>query len=150
MRTVVNGVRSSWLTSEVKRRCRFPNSSSWVICRDRLSAMSLNDTARRAMSSSPRTGMRSVRWPSANRSAMRDADRTGSTIWRATSRAIAASRPSSTMPPVAIVPRTSVMVLSSLFNGKIRYSSRLVTGDEVGLPTMSAGPEKPSVFTVAY
>ncbi len=110
IRTVVSGVRSSWLTSEVKRRCRLPNSSSWVIWRCRLSAMSLNDTASRAMSSSPRTGIRSVRWPSANRSAIRDADRTGSTIWRATSSAIAASRPSSTTPPVAIVPRTSVMV----------------------------------------
>ena len=72
--------------------------------------MSLNDTASRAMSSSPRTGIRSVRCPSANRSAIRDADRTGSTIWRATSSAIAASRPSSTTPPVAIVPRTSAMV----------------------------------------
>ena len=63
--------------------------------------MSLNDTASRAMSSSPRTGIRSVRWPSANRSAIRDADRTGSTIWRATTSAIAASRPSSTTPPVS-------------------------------------------------
>ena len=72
--------------------------------------MSLNDTASRAMSSSPRTGIRSVRWPSANRSAIRDADRTGSTIWRATSSAIAASSTSSTTPPVAIVPRTSAMV----------------------------------------
>ncbi len=112
--------------------------------------MSLNDTASRAMSSSPRTGMRSVRWPSAKRSAIRDADRTGSTIWRATNSAIAASRPSSTTPPVSIVPRTSAMVDSSLFSGKIRYSSRFVTGDDVGLPMISAGPEKPSVCTVAY
>ena len=112
--------------------------------------MSLNDTASRAMSSSPRTGIRSVRWPSAKRSAIRDADRTGSTIWRATTSAIAASMSSSTTPPVTIVPRTSAMVLSSLLSGKIRYSSRLVTGDDVGVPMISAGPEKPSVCTVAY
>ena len=66
--------------------------------------------------------------------------RTGKTICRATSSAMAASRPSSTMPPVAMVPRTSAMVLSSLLSGKIRYSSRLVTCDDVGLPTISAGP----------
>ncbi|CKT31222.1 Uncharacterised protein [Mycobacterium tuberculosis] len=41
--------------------------------------MSLNDTASLAMSSSPRTGMRSDRCPSAKRSAIRDADRTGTT-----------------------------------------------------------------------
>ena len=29
IRTVVSGVRSSWLTSEVNRRCSAPNSSSW-------------------------------------------------------------------------------------------------------------------------
>ena len=143
MRTVVSGVRSSWLTSEVNRRCRLPNSSSWVIWRCRLSAMSLNDTANRAMSSSPRTGIRSDRCPSANRSANRDAERTGSTIWRATSSAIAASRPSSTTAPVAIVPRTSAIVLSSLLSGKIRYSSRLVTGEDVGLPMINAGRRSP-------
>ena len=57
---------------------------------------------------------------------------------------------SSTTPPVTIVPRTSEMVLSSLLSGKIRYSSRLVTGDDVGVPMIKAGPEKPSVRTVAY
>ncbi len=120
IRTVVSGVRSSWLTSEVKRRCRLPNSSSWVIWRCRLSAMSLNDTASRAMSSSPRTGIRSERWPSAKRSAIRDAERTGSTTCRETSSAIPASSTSSTRPPVAMVPRTRVIVLSSLLSGKIR------------------------------
>jgi hypothetical protein len=45
------------------------------------------------------------------------------------------------MPPVAIVPRTKAIVLSSLFNGKIRYNSRFVTGEDVGLPTINAGPE---------
>ena len=49
-----------------------------------------------------------------------------------------------------MVPRTSAMVVSSLFSGKIRYSSRFVTGDDVGVPMISAGPEKPSVCTVAY
>ena len=49
-----------------------------------------------------------------------------------------------------MVPRTSEMVLASLFSGKIRYSSRLVTGDEVGVPMINAGPAKPSVCTVAY
>ena len=77
------------------------------------------------MSSSPRTGMRSERWPSAKRSAIRDAERTGSTTCRETSSAIPASRTSSTRPPVAMVPRTRVIVLSSLLSGKIRYSSRL-------------------------
>ena len=112
--------------------------------------MSLNDTASRAMSSSPRTGMRSDRWPSAKRSAIRDADRTGTTTWRETSSAMPASRSSSTTPPVAIVLRTRVMVACSLASGKIRYSSRLATRDDVGVPTISAGPEKPSVCTVAY
>jgi hypothetical protein len=49
-----------------------------------------------------------------------------------------------------MVPRTSAMVDSSLFRGKIRYSSRLVICDDVGLPMISAGPEKLSVRTVAY
>ncbi|CNK11108.1 Uncharacterised protein [Mycobacterium tuberculosis] len=57
---------------------------------------------------------------------------------------------SNTRPPVAIVPRTSVTVACSFFSGKMRYSSRFATGDDVGVPTISAGPEKPSVCTVAY
>ncbi|COW37749.1 Uncharacterised protein [Mycobacterium tuberculosis] len=61
-----------------------------------------------------------------------------------------ASRTSSTRPPVAIVPRTSVIVACSLASGKIRYSSRLATRDNVGVPMIRAGPEKPSVCTVAY
>ena len=112
--------------------------------------MSLNDTASRAISSSPRTGIRSVRCPSAKRSAIRDAERTGSTTCRDTSQAIPASSTSSTTPPVAMVPRTSEMVLSSLVSGKIRYSSRFVACDDAGLPMISAGPEKPSVRTIAY
>lgn len=88
--------------------------------------------------------------PSANRSAIRDADRTGTTTWRETSSAIPASSTNSTAPPVIMVPRTSVMVACSFFNGKIRYSSRLATWDDAGVPMTSAGPEKPSVCTVAY
>ena len=81
---------------------------------------------------------------------MREAERTGSTTCRDTSRAMPASSNSSTRPPVAMVPRTSVMVLSSLLSGKIRYSSRLGTRDGAGVPISSAGPEKPSVRTVEY
>lgn len=150
IRTVVNGVRSSWLTSEVNRRCRLPNSSRVVICRCRLSAISLKDTASRAISSSPRTGIRSDRCPSAKRSAIREADRTGRTTCRDTSNAMPANSSNRTIPPVAMVPRTRVMVFSSLVSGKIRYSSRLLTRDGTGVPTRSAGPENPSVRTVAY
>ena len=51
---------------------------------------------------------------------------------------------------MAIVPRTSVMVFSSLVSGKIRYSSRLVTRDGAGVPISRAGPENVSVRTVSY
>ena len=92
--------------------------------------MSLNDTASRAMSSSPLIGIRSDRCPSANRSAVRAAARTGTTTCRVTIHAIPASSTINTRPPVAIVPRTSAIVLCSLPSGKIRYSSRLVTRDD--------------------
>lgn len=49
-----------------------------------------------------------------------------------------------------MVPRTSWMVACSFLSGKIRYSSRLATCEDAGVPTISAGPEKPSVCTVAY
>ncbi len=124
-----SGVRSSWLTSDVNRFCRLPNSSSWVICFDRLSAISLNDMASRAMSSSPRTGMRSLSRPSANRTAMRDADRIGSTTWRATSIEIAASSTSSTPAPISSVPRTSARLRSSPPSGNTRYSSSVEMAD---------------------
>src|SRR5690606_5486740 len=61
IRTVVSGVRSSWETSEVNRRCSCPNSSSWVICCLRLSAISLNDSASLATSSSTITDRKSTR-----------------------------------------------------------------------------------------
>ena len=81
---------------------------------------------------------------------MREADRTGTTTWRETSRAMPASNTSSTAPPVTIVPRTRVTVACSFLRGKIRYSSRLATCDDAGVPMIRAGPEKPSVCTVAY
>lgn len=134
-------VRSSWLTSDVKRFCRLPNSSSWVICFERLSAISLKDIARRAMSSSPRTGMRSLSRPSAKRTAILDADRIGSTTCRATSSEIAANRTSRTAPPINRVLRTSDRLRSSLASGNTRYNSRPEIDDAVGLPMIKAGPE---------
>ena len=99
IRTVVSGVRSSWLTSEVNRRCSAPNSSSWRIWVWMLPAISLYDSASRATSSLPCTGMRSSRCPSANRSAISAACRTGRTTCRVTRLAIPASSRSSTSPP---------------------------------------------------
>ena len=64
--------------------------------------------------------------------------------------AIPASRTNSTNPPVTMVPRTRVMVFSSLVSGKIRYSSRFVTRDGAGVPTSRAGPANVSVRTVSY
>ena len=101
--------------------------------------MSLKDIANLAMSSSPRTGMRSLRRPSANLTAILDADRTGMTTCRDTRIAMAARSPSRTSPPVKIVPRTSETVFSSLVRGKTRYSSRPGMSEFVGLPMMSAG-----------
>ena len=72
------------------------------------------------------------------------------TTCRVTIQAIPASSTINTRPPVAIVPRTSAIVLCSLPSGKTRYSSRLFTRDIVGVPITSAGPEKPSVCTIAY
>ena len=95
------------------------------------------------MSSSPRTGMRSLSRPSANRTAIRDADRIGMTTWRATSMEIAASSTASTAPPISIVPRTRDRLRSSLARGNTRYSSRVEMSDAVGLPMISAGPEYP-------
>ena len=63
---VISGERSSWLTSEANLASR--SSRIWSA-----DAMSLNDLASRARSSSPRTFMRSDRWPAENSSAMRAA-----------------------------------------------------------------------------
>ena len=61
MRTVVNGVRSSWETSEVNCRCKSPYSSSCAIWEESLSAMLLKDAAKRPISSSLSTAMRSFK-----------------------------------------------------------------------------------------
>ena len=101
IRTVVSGVRSSWETSETKRRCAADMSSSLRICRCRLVAIWLNDSASRAMSSSPRTCIRSSSRPDASRSATRRASRTGVTTCRVTSQDRAATSTSSRAPLVS-------------------------------------------------
>ena len=83
--------------------------------------------------------MRSVRWPSANRSAIRDGrPQRQHHLPRDQPARCRPAAPAAPAPPVSIVPRTSAIVLSSLASGKIRYSSRLVTRDESGLPMISA------------
>ena len=77
IRTVVSGVRSSWLTSETKVRWTRESSTSLRICDCSASAIWLNDVARRAMSSSPLTCIRSSSRPAAIRSATRRASLTG-------------------------------------------------------------------------
>ena len=84
IRIVVSGVRSSWETSETKRCCTADRPSSWRIWLCRLSAMPLNDVARRARSSSPRVGIRSLSLPADRRWATSPARRTGATTWRVT------------------------------------------------------------------
>jgi len=63
--------------------------------------MALNDRARVAISSWPRTTIRSSSKPSASRSATRAALRTGSTAWRVTSQV---RNPSSATTPIAPPP----------------------------------------------
>ena len=92
IRTVVSGVRSSCDTSETNRRCTRESSSSWRICFCRLAAIWLNDVPSRAMSSSPRTCIRSSSRPDASRSATRRASRTGVTTCRVTSQVSAADQ----------------------------------------------------------
>ena len=138
MRTVVSGVRSSCDTSDVNWRCRSPYSSSWWICRDSDSAILLKLTARRAISSSPSTAMRSRRWPEAKRSEMRAADRTGPVTWLANSHVMPTSSSVMTTVAPAKRPRTSAKVDSSAVSGMIRYSSRPGTSADVGVPMTSA------------
>ena len=85
-----------------------------------LSAISLNDSASRATSSSPITGIRSLSEPSANRSATSAAWRTGRTTCRVTRFAMTASSSSSTTPPTTSVLCTTSTVRCSLVSGKIR------------------------------
>ncbi|OLT33773.1 hypothetical protein BJF79_07650 [Actinomadura sp. CNU-125] len=98
MRMVVSGVRSSCETSETNWRCTCDRSSSSRIFSWRFSAISLNERARRARSSSPRTRMRSSSRPAARRWAPCAASRTGMTTWRVTREAIAARRRTRTIP----------------------------------------------------
>ena len=138
MRTVVSGVRSSWETSEVNWRCRSPYSSSWWICSDRDSAILLKLTARRAISSSPSTAIRSRRCPEAKRSEIRAADRTGPVTWLANSHVMPTSSSVMTTVAPANRPRTRASVDSSDDSGMIRYNSRPGTSDAVGVPMTSA------------
>ena len=79
IRMVVSGVRSSCETSETNRCWTRDSPSSWRIWVCRLSAISLNDFASRARSSSPRARIRSLSRPEDSRSATTAARRTGLT-----------------------------------------------------------------------
>ena len=144
MRTVVSGVRSSCDTSDVNWRCRSPYSSSWRICSDSDSAILLKLTAKRAISSSPSTAIRSRRCPAANRSAIRDADRTGAVTWLAKNHVMPTSSSVITTVAPANRPRTRASVDSSPVIGKTRYSSSPGTSDAVGVPITSAEYVDPS------
>ena len=113
MRTVVNGVRSSWETSEVNWRWRSPYSSSWLICFESLSAMSLKEPARRPISSSELTTIRSRKWPAARRCAMRDAERMGTITCCVASQAMPTSNTTTTTPAAESKPRMRAIVASS-------------------------------------
>ena len=88
---VDSGVRSSCETSETNCRCTLDSSSSSRSLPCRLAAISLNDVASAARSSTPCTCIRSPRCPADTRWAAWAACRTGSTTHRVTSDAIAAS-----------------------------------------------------------
>ncbi len=118
MRTVVSGVRSSCETSETNRRCIRDSSSSCWIFTWRFCAILLKASPRRAMSSSPVTFIRSCSTPAASRSEMLAAIRTGVTICRTTSQAMAPSSTTTNTPAVASVPLTRLSDFSSWVNGK--------------------------------
>src|SRR6202044_3518695 len=88
---VASGVRSSCDTSETNCRWTLDSSSSSRSLPCRLDAISLNEVASAARSSTPSTRMRSSRCPADSRWAAWAACRTGSTTQRVTSDAIAAS-----------------------------------------------------------
>ncbi len=113
MRIVVSGVRSSCETSETNRCCTADSPSSWRIWDCRLSAMPLNDVARRARSSSPRTGIRSLSLPADRRWATPLARRTGVTTWRVTTQATAPTRMVRMMPATTkALPMRSIVATS--------------------------------------
>ena len=118
IRTVVSGVRSSWETSETKVRCTRESSTSLRICDCSASAIWLNEVARRAMSSSPETCIRSSSRPDAIRSATRRASRTGVITCRVTSSATPATSRSSSTPAVSSTRRRSSSVCCSSSIGK--------------------------------
>ena len=102
IRMVVSGVRSSCDTSETNRRCMADSSSMRRIWSWRLSAISLKERARLAISSVPRApGMRSDRWPSARRSATVAARVTGVTVCRAMVQVTTPSSASIPNPPAS-------------------------------------------------
>ena len=114
---VDSGVLSSCDTSETNCRCTLDRSSSSRSLPCRLAAISLNDVARAARSSTPCTCIRSPRCPADTRWAASAACRTGSTTHRVTSEAIAAS---STMTARATPTRTrctSIKVACCWVNG---------------------------------
>ena len=84
IRIVVSGVRSSWDTSETNRCWNLDKFSIWAICCWMLAAISLNDVASVAMSSSPLAIIRSPNAPAANRWATSAAPRAGATTRRVT------------------------------------------------------------------
>ncbi len=117
IRTVVSGVRSSCETSETKRRWTRESSSSWRIWVCRADPIRLKDSASRAMSSVPETFIRSSSRPSASRSEISAAMRTGVTTCRTTSQEIAPSSSTTNRPAVASVLVTRLRVFDSSVNG---------------------------------
>ena len=109
IRTVVSGVRSSWETSEMNRRCTCANSSSCRICAWRFGhpverpGRGAPGRPRRAPASAP--GSR----PAASRSATPCApESAGRTTWRATRKAMAArARDEDPTPRRRVCPTTS-------------------------------------------
>ncbi len=80
--------------------------------------MRLKDSPRRAMSSVPETFIRSSRRPSARRSEISAAIRTGVTTWRTTNQEIAPSRITTNTPAMASVLVTRFSVFCSRVKGK--------------------------------
>ncbi len=114
IRIVVSGVRSSWETSETKRRCAADSSSIRAIWSSRFPAISLNVRVRVAISSCPlASGSRSSRWPSASRDATVAARRTGATVCRVTTHVSAPSSARIASAPIARVRCTNDRVSCS-------------------------------------
>ncbi|CAB4936278.1 unannotated protein [freshwater metagenome] len=117
MRIVVSGVRNSCETSDTNRCCTRDNPSSCLIWRCKLAAMSLNEAASCARSSSPLTRTRSDKKPSENRLAVWAAARTGATTCLVTNQATNARSPTSRTPVATTAPRTRSRVCCSCTSG---------------------------------